>query len=189
MNSENLIATLRAQRVLPLFRQESAEVRQILNQLQPLNIRVIELTTTIPSWEVLVEELSRDYIVGVGTIKSESQIQQAKAAGAQFLVSFGFFDALLQEAEIPVIPGAMTPNELLTIQRAGFKCAKIYPASALGKRYISDLKVLMPEMELMVTGGISPLQNEIDSWIAAGALCVGVGSSITTLLETPSHGA
>lgn len=68
---------------------------------------------------------------GVGTIKSESQIQQAKAAGAQFLVSFGFFDALIEEVDIPVIPGAMTANELLTIQRAGVRCAKIYPASVL----------------------------------------------------------
>jgi 2-dehydro-3-deoxyphosphogluconate aldolase/(4S)-4-hydroxy-2-oxoglutarate aldolase len=182
MNSNALVSALRTQQVLPLFRQESAEVKQILNQLQPLNIRVIELTTSIPSWQVLVEELSRDYIVGVGTIKSESHIRQAKAAGAQFLVSFGFFDALLEEADIPVIPGAMTPNELMTIQRAGVRCAKIYPASVLGKKYISDLKKLMPEMELMVTGGISSSKDEINSWIASGAFCVGVGSNVTSLL-------
>ena len=182
MNSETLVTTLRTQRILPVFRQESAEVKNILNQLQPLNIKVIELTTSIPSWQNLVEELSHNYIVGVGTIKSEDHIKQAKAAGAQFLVSFGFFNALLQENEIPVIPGAMTPNELLTIQRAGFNCAKVYPANSLGKKYISDLKLLMPEMTLMVTGGISPTKSEIDSWIAAGAFCVGVGSSVTALL-------
>ena len=187
MNSKTLVSDLRTQRVLPIFRQNSAEVKQILNQLRPLNIRVIELTTSIPRWQDLVEDLSHDYIVGVGTIKSESQIQQAKVAGAQFLVSFGFFDALIEEVDIPVIPGAMTANELLTIQRAGVRCAKIYPASVLGKKYISDLKVLMPEMELMVTGGIPSSRDEIDSWIASGAFCVGVGSSVTSLLQAASR--
>jgi 2-dehydro-3-deoxyphosphogluconate aldolase/(4S)-4-hydroxy-2-oxoglutarate aldolase len=103
------------------------------------------------------------------------------------LVSFGFFDALIEEVDIPVIPGVMTPNELLTIQRAGVRCAKIYPASVLGKKYISDLKVLMPEMELMVTGGIPSSKDEIDSWIASGAFCVGVGSSVTSLLQAASR--
>lgn len=78
MNSKTLVSDLRTQRVLPIFRQNSAEVKQILNQLRPLNIRVIELTTSIPTWQDLVEDLSNEYIVGLEQSKVNLRFNRLK---------------------------------------------------------------------------------------------------------------
>ena len=117
-------------------------------------------------------------------IKTKSDISDARANGANFLVSFGAFTDLVNvNEEIPVIPGALTPTEFLQLHRSGINLAKLYPASSFGAKYLKDLQVLLPEMNFIVTGGIGTSKAELETWLSAGAVAIGIGSNLGNPLK------
>lgn len=178
LTNDEIAQLLTQQRVLPIFRGSHEEVMSSLELMKPLNIKIIELTTTIPNWDSLVRKLQGNYTVGVGTIKSQEDITLAIECGAKFLVSFGTFTELEKSSKfIPVIPGAFTPSEFLHLSQSGIKIAKMYPASKMGPKYLKDLKVLLPNLKFVVTGGIGIEESDIKPWLDAGAIAVGIGSS------------
>lgn len=184
MNNAQLIATLKSQKVLPIFRGSHEEIKASLVLMSPLQLQTIELTTSIPNWQSLVEELSQKFTVGLGTVKTEKDIADAIKAGAKFLVSFGSFPELIAANEkLPVIPGALTPTEFLNLHRAGMSLAKLYPASNVGPKYLKDLKVLLPEMNFIVTGGIGIEKSDFDTWTNAGSIAIGMGSALGNPLK------
>lgn len=179
MNNSELISLLRNQKILPIFRGSHEEIKAALELMAPLEFSAIELTTSIPNWQHLLKELSSKYTVGLGTVTTNQDIDDAISNGAKFLVSFGSFPELVAaNQKIPVIPGALTPTEFLELQRAGIKLAKLYPASAFGAKYLKDLKVLLPEMNFIVTGGIGVSPDELQTWQSSGAIAVGMGSAL-----------
>ena len=186
MSQFNLIDSLKKQRVIPIFRGSHEEIKSALNLMAPLAFSTIELTTSIPEWQKLLAELSSDFQVGVGTITTNSEIEQAISGGAKFLVSFGTFPELLEaNKSVPVIPGALTPSEFLNIKRSGINLAKLYPAANFGAKYLRDLKVLLPEMNFVVTGGIGVSEEELRIWSESGAIAIGMGSALgNPLTET-----
>ena len=186
MDYQSLESLLEKQFVLPIFRNSREEVLNALELMKPLHFKVIELTTTISGWQLLAKELAADYVVGVGTIRNAAQIEEAQTSGASFLVSFGAFPELISAVkEIPVIPGALTPTEFLTLQNAGIPISKLYPASSVGPKYLTDLKVLLPEMKFMATGGIGIDVDSITKWREAGALAIGMGNALGNPITDP----
>ena len=184
MNNSQIIETLQNQKVLPIFRGSHEEIKKSLELMAPLQLKTIELTTSVPNWQALLKELSSIYQVGLGTIKTKSDISDARANGANFLVSFGAFTDLVNvNEEIPVIPGALTPTEFLQLHRSGINLAKLYPASSFGAKYLKDLKVLLPEMNFIVTGGIGTSKAELETWLSAGAVAIGIGSNLGNPLK------
>jgi len=75
-----------------------------------------------------------------------------------------------------VIPGAMTPTEILKAWREGADLVKVFPATALGPKFFKDIKGPMPQIRLTPTGGVN-LDNTAE-FIRAGAECIGVGSAL-----------
>jgi 2-dehydro-3-deoxyphosphogluconate aldolase/(4S)-4-hydroxy-2-oxoglutarate aldolase len=186
MDYQSLEALLENQFVLPIFRNSREEVLKALELMKPLHFKVIELTTTIFGWQLLAKELAADYVVGVGTISNVAQIEEAQTSGAYFLVSFGAFPELISAVkEIPVIPGALTPTEFLALQNTGIPISKLYPASSMGPKYLTDLKVLLPEMKFMATGGIGIDIDSITKWRDAGALAIGMGNALGNPITDP----
>lgn len=118
-------------------------------------------------------------MVGVGSIRSVSQAKQAIAAGAQFVVTPTLQIDVIQvcvASGIPVMPGAMTPTEILTAWEHGASIVKVFPARSLGAGFIKDVLAPLPDIRLMPTGGIN-LEN-MPGYFAAGAFAVGVGGNL-----------
>jgi 2-dehydro-3-deoxyphosphogluconate aldolase/(4S)-4-hydroxy-2-oxoglutarate aldolase len=104
-------------------------------------------------------------------------------AGAEFIVSPGFALATIQaahEREVAVIPGALTPTEVISAWQAGADLVKIFPCSAVGGAdYVRALRGPLPDVKLLPTGGVS-LANAAQ-YISAGASALGIGSELVDI--------
>jgi len=124
--------------------------------------RVLEITLRTDCALAAITEIIAeipDAIVGVGTVTNGVQLRAAYEAGAKFAVSPGFTDALLKAAEdmpIPLLPGVSTASEAMTLQDAGYRYLKLFPAEAVGGCAL--LKALygpLPNLFFCPTGGIT----------------------------------
>jgi 2-dehydro-3-deoxyphosphogluconate aldolase / (4S)-4-hydroxy-2-oxoglutarate aldolase len=148
-------------------------------------VPTIEVTMTTPDAIAGIEMLARRFgeraVIGVGTVTDAATAGRAIAAGAQFVVS-PIFDvqivAAAQKSDKIVIPGALTPTEILRAWSAGADVVKVFPSTPLGPQYFRDLLAPLPQLRLTPTGGVT-LQNA-GEWIKAGAVFVGAGSSLVT---------
>jgi len=180
---EVLANLLRAERVVAVLRGSDADsvyldARTILKG----GLRVIEITLTVPGAIDVIRRLVQDTdaIVGAGSVRTASDVDRCLDAGAQFIVSPTCCPNVIRRAierNAVVIPGAMTPTEVLGAWELGADLIKIFPAARLGPKFLSDLHGPLPEIPLVPTGGITDL-NAID-YLEAGAALVCVGSWLT----------
>ena len=122
---------------------------------------------------------SVDARVGAGTIRSLEQLRAALHAGAEFGVSPVLDQEILEAAlaaGLPFTPGAYTPTEADLAWRAGATFVKLFPGSSLGPSHIRELRGPLPEIEIIVTGGVE--RANAAAFLAAGAVAVGVGSAL-----------
>ncbi len=158
---------LRAAGILPIVNIDSLdEARAVAEALQRGGLNSIELTLRTAAALPAIAALKREYpglTVGAGTVLTGEQVTRAEQAGADFLVTPGVSSSIiaaLQASSLPVVPGAATPSELLTLAEHGFHVAKLFPAAAVGG--IAMLRALhgpLPEFMFCPTGGI----NEADA--------------------------
>jgi len=146
-------------------------------------IPVLEIPLTVPQAPQLIEDLATrhpDLIVGAGTVLDEESARRSIDAGARFITSPGFNPAVVacaRRADIVVFPGALTPSEVIDAWMSGADFVKIFPAgTAGGPNYIRALKSPLPQIPLIVTGGVTQL-TAFD-YILAGAHAIGVGSEL-----------
>lgn len=153
---------LRAAGILPIVTVASVdEALAIAEALQQGGLHSLELTLRTPAALPALRALKQRFpelVVGAGTVLSPEQIDAAGAAGADFLVTPGASPAMvaaLAAADLPVVPGAATPSELLVLREHGFRVAKLFPAAAVGG--LTMLKALqgpLPDLVFCPTGGI-----------------------------------
>jgi 2-dehydro-3-deoxyphosphogluconate aldolase/(4S)-4-hydroxy-2-oxoglutarate aldolase len=151
--------------------------------LQRGGVRGIEVTFSTPGCCAAIRRL-RDATpdgagIGVGTVLTVAQLEEAAAAGATYAVSPHFDEALMAAAKrlgIPLLPGAITPTEVVRAWQAGAACIKLFPGSLVGADYVKALKGPLPHIPLMPTGGVS-LEN-MHEWFAAGVVAVGMGGNL-----------
>lgn len=100
-----------------------------------------------------------DMLIGAGTVLTIEQVDRAVAAGAKFIVSPGFDPEIVSyciEKEILIIPGAITPSEVIQLAKAGLEIVKFFPAEAAGGlNMIKSLAAPFPTLKFMPTGGIN----------------------------------
>lgn len=162
-----------SQKVVPVIRGASA--LDTAQRLLASGMSVIELTTTIPSWTSVLSQVRSEHpkaTIGVGTLTTASDAQAAQDAGADFLVSPWPAPAVRAVARVPFIEGGFTPAEVAAASRHGV--AKLFPAHVGGPTYLRSLLAVLPGARIIPTGGIHP--SEVDEWLAAGALAVGIGA-------------
>jgi len=171
--------------VVPVLRAESHEIAlQAVEALRAGGIGVLEITMTVPGAVQLIKKLARDIgeecLIGAGTVLDEKSAAECVAAGARFVVSPAVNVATIEyclKHEIPVLPGAFTPTEVVTAWNAGADMVKLFPAGAGGgPGYLKSLRAPLPQVKFVPTGGVS-LDNAGD-YIRAGAVAVGIGADL-----------
>ncbi|MFJ9338905.1 bifunctional 4-hydroxy-2-oxoglutarate aldolase/2-dehydro-3-deoxy-phosphogluconate aldolase [Streptomyces sp. NPDC101733] len=179
-------AVIAAQRLLPVLRDPGAdEAVRRTEFLLAAGCRAVELTTSTPDWAgavartaPLTDASGRTALIGVGTLTTAAQAEEALDAGAAFLISPYPAPEVREVAArrgAVFVEGGFTPGEIAAAAgRAG--AAKVFPAHVGGPAYVRSLKAVLPEALLVPTGGIRP--GEVRAWLAAGASAVGIGSGL-----------
>jgi 2-dehydro-3-deoxyphosphogluconate aldolase/(4S)-4-hydroxy-2-oxoglutarate aldolase len=161
---------------------EPASLPGVIEALAKGGVRAIEVTLTTPgALEALAEHraTASDLVLGAGTVLDVMSARMAIAAGARFVVSPVFDRALVEMChryDVPAMPGAYTPTEILTAREAGADLIKLFPAGGLGPGYLRDLRGPMPGLRLVPTGGVT-VENAA-AFLQAGAVAVGVGGDL-----------
>ena len=185
MSRVDVIKQIKETGVIPVVRATSAdEAMRAIDAIREGGISVLEITMTVPGAIKVIEEVAarygKDALVGAGTVLDPETATACISAGAQFVVSpalnIGTI-ARCQGHDVVVIPGALTPTEVVQAWTAGADFVKVFPASAVGgPSYLKALKAPLPQIELVPTGGVS-LKTAAD-FIKAGAAALGVGSDL-----------
>ncbi len=171
--------------LLPVVRAQSAdEAMQVIDAIREGGVPVLEITMTVPGaigvMEQVVRRFGSEVIVGAGTVLDAETARACILAGAQFVVSPALnLDtvAICRRYGIAVLPGALTPTEVVTAWTAGADVVKVFPCGALGgASYIKSLKAPLPQIEMIPTGGVS-VKTAAD-FIKAGSLALGVGADL-----------
>lgn len=176
--------TLRRIGVVAVIRGSSAdEAVAMAEALVHGGVLGIEITFSTPDCcEAIVRAraaLPSEAAVGVGTVRTIAQLADAVAAGATYAVSPHFDPLLMNEAKrlgIPMLPGAITPTEIIAAWNAGAACIKLFPGSLVGVEYVRALRGPLPDIPLMPTGGVTP--DNLAEWFAAGVVAVGMGGNL-----------
>lgn len=188
MNKADVIQWIKAAGVIPVVRAASAdEAMRAIEAIKAGGLSVLEITMTVPGAVRVIEEIAARYgadvLVGAGTVLDAETARACMLAGAQFIVSPALNPetiAMCRRYSIAVIPGALTPTEVLQAWTAGADMVKVFPCDSLGgARYIKSLKAPLPQVEVVPTGGVS-LKTAAD-FIKAGASALGVGSDLVAV--------
>jgi 2-dehydro-3-deoxyphosphogluconate aldolase/(4S)-4-hydroxy-2-oxoglutarate aldolase len=146
-------------------------------------VRCFEYTlTTDGALDALVQlrKVLPEAIVGVGTVRTVDHLRAACDAGAEFAVSQVFISELVtaaQQQQIPFIPGALTPTEVVTAWNAGVPAVKVSPIGPLGGvTYLKELRGPLPDVAMMPTGGVT--LEAAAHYLDAGAVAVGVSTAL-----------
>jgi 2-dehydro-3-deoxyphosphogluconate aldolase/(4S)-4-hydroxy-2-oxoglutarate aldolase len=174
--------------IIPVVRAPSGELaRRAVEAICEGGIDVVELTMTVPGAVPLMTQLRSRFgdavVVGAGTVLDAETALTCIGAGAQFVVSPILDPSMISACRtrgVPVMPGALTPTEVVNAMRAGADLVKVFPCSAVGgASYIRSLKAPLPGARLVPTGGVS-LQT-LGDFIRAGASAVGVGADLVDI--------
>ena len=186
MSKEDVIARITAGGVIPVIRASSKEeALAVVAAIAAGGVTTIEVTMTVPDAIEAIATLSKrdDLLIGAGSVLDPETARESIAAGAQFIVSPATnFDTILycNESDIVVMPGALTPTEIVNAWDAGADFVKVFPADSMGgAKYLKSLKAPLPQIKLIPTGGVN--QETAAGFIRAGAEAVGVGADLVDL--------
>ena len=181
MAKPEILERLRDSGALGIIRVQTAQdLVQIAKALHAGGLSCLEITMTTPGALRAIEEAREELpevLMGAGTVLDAATARQAILAGAQFLVSPTIELGVIETAHrygVPVIPGAMTPTEILTCWEAGADMVKVFPAEVLGPNFIKAIHGPLPQIPLVPTGGITA--DNAGEFIRAGAAVVCAGS-------------
>ncbi|MBI4966241.1 MAG: bifunctional 4-hydroxy-2-oxoglutarate aldolase/2-dehydro-3-deoxy-phosphogluconate aldolase [Desulfomonile tiedjei] len=185
MDKREILDRMTADGVVPLIRTASAsEAFDVAAAIKDGGASFLEITMTVPGAIDVIKELSLKYkdefIIGAGTVLDPETARACILAGAQFIVSPVLnFDliSLTHRYSVAVVPGAMTPTEILTAWSAGADLVKVFPVGQLqGPDYIKAVKEPLPQVLIMASGGVT-LENA-GILIRAGAAVVAAGGNL-----------
>ena len=188
MTKSEVIQRIRDVGVIPVVRASSGEEAfKIVEAIKSGGVSILEITMTVPGAVQLIEQLVRRFadetVVGAGTVLDRESAQACIDAGAKFIVSPALNLETIQccrDQDIPVMPGALTPTEVVNAWNAGADFVKVFPCGAVGgASYIKSLKAPLPQIELVPTGGVN--LRTAASFIEAGAAAIGVGADLVDI--------
>ncbi|HEY4008631.1 MAG TPA: bifunctional 2-keto-4-hydroxyglutarate aldolase/2-keto-3-deoxy-6-phosphogluconate aldolase [Acidobacteriaceae bacterium] len=184
MRKEEIVAKLQEIGLVPVLRAESEEqALAIASAIADGGVTVLEITMTVPGAIRVMARLAKerpDILIGAGTVLDPETARMCMLEGAQFVVSPALNLKTIEichRYSIPVLPGALTPTEVVTAWQAGADVIKIFPASALGgAKYLKSLKAPLPQVEMIPTGGVSLATAK--EFLEAGSFALGVGADL-----------
>lgn len=176
--------------IIPVIRAPSKDLAaRAIDAIRAGGIDIIEVTMTVPGAVELIRAISErfgdDVVVGAGSVLDMQAARECIDAGAAFVVSPILDVATVEGCRaqgVVVLPGALTPTEVVRAMQAGADLIKVFPCGALGgASYVRALKAPLPQARLVPTGGVS-LQT-VGEFIRAGASAVGVGADLVDLVR------
>ncbi len=193
MDRGELIQEMGRTRLVAVVRSKSAEeALATAKAVAQGGVQFIEITFSVPSALDVIEILVAEgrLHVGAGTVLSNEEAEEAIGTGAQFIVSPSLELNLIpicHDANVPCIPGAATPTEILAAARAKADLVKIFPADTIGgPHFVRQMSGPFPDIRFMVSGGVS-LTN-IKGYVQAGVTGICLGSAyLTSTLAQKGH--
>jgi len=181
MTKEDITRRIVEVGIIPAIRVSTTEDAMFAAEaVASSGIPIVEVTMTVPGASTVIAELARsnpDFIVGAGTVLDLDVARRCLDVGAKFLTSPALDVELVEFAvkkKAVVLPGAMTPTEVLAAIKAGADFVKVFPCAALGgPSYIKALKSPFPDARLIAAGGIT--QHNAEEFILSGASAIGIG--------------
>lgn len=198
MTQEETVAALRASPVADAIREHRliAILRRVaprdpllglVRELAEAGVRMFEVTLDADGAaddlaacrEVLPLDGPDRCFVGAGTVRTLAQLKAARKVHADFAVAPVLDPAILKAAllaRMPFVPGAYSPTEADQAWRDGATFVKLFPGSSLGPAHVREIHAPMPEIEMMVTGGVDA--RNAAAFLDAGAVALGIGSAL-----------
>jgi len=171
--------------IVPVVRTNSAEEAiQAIQAIYHGGIRVAEITMTVPgairALEKVADKFGDQLVLGAGTVLDPETARTCMLAGAQFMVTPYLNLATIKIAKRysnVIMPGALTPTEVVKAWEAGGDIIKVFPCGAVGgAKYIKALRAPFPQIEMIPTGGVN--LETIGDFLRAGACAVAVGAEL-----------
>jgi 2-dehydro-3-deoxyphosphogluconate aldolase/(4S)-4-hydroxy-2-oxoglutarate aldolase len=184
LTKSEVLAEIRRIGLVPVLRAESEDQAMALAEaIADGGVTVLEVTMTVPGAVRVIARLAKerpDILLGAGTVLDAETAKACIEEGAQFVVSPAFnlkTVEMCKKLGVAVLPGALTPTEILTAWQAGADVVKVFPASAMGgAKYLKSIKAPLPQVELIPTGGVSLATAR--EFLEAGAYALGVGADL-----------
>jgi 2-dehydro-3-deoxyphosphogluconate aldolase/(4S)-4-hydroxy-2-oxoglutarate aldolase len=193
MTKEQVRARIVSIGIIPAVRCSSeADARFAVDAVARGGIPIVEITITVPgALDVMADLILRmpDVIVGAGDILDVDSARRCLDIGVAFLTSPALDLRIIELAakrDVLMLPGALTPTEVITAWQSGADLVKVFPCTQLGgHRYIQALKRPFPHVLLVAAGGITPLTAA--KFIGAGATAIGVGTALIPRAAITQH--
>jgi 2-dehydro-3-deoxyphosphogluconate aldolase / (4S)-4-hydroxy-2-oxoglutarate aldolase len=184
MNRKDVCSQIGAIGVIPSVRVPSAEDACFAaDSLFQGGIPIVEISMTVPGAVRVISRLVKnapETIVGAGSVMDAETARRCHDAGAKFLTTDGLISEIMEFAatqDVAVLPGALTPTEVISAWRAGSDFVKVVPCAAMGgESYIRSLKTLLAQVPLIAAGGVN--QQTAAGYILAGATALGIGDAL-----------
>jgi 2-dehydro-3-deoxyphosphogluconate aldolase / (4S)-4-hydroxy-2-oxoglutarate aldolase len=184
MKKSEVCEVIREIGIIPAIRVSSAEDAHFACDVMASGgIPIVEITMTVPEAAELIAHLVRHHgkmLVGAGTVLNTEVASKCLDSGAHFITSPGLNLKIVEFAakrEVAVLPGALTPTEVIEAWDAGSDFIKVFPCVDVGgARYIKALKTSLPQIPLIAAGGVT--QQTAANFILAGATAIGVGTEL-----------
>jgi 2-dehydro-3-deoxyphosphogluconate aldolase / (4S)-4-hydroxy-2-oxoglutarate aldolase len=184
MSNQSWLTLLQQHRFIAVIRSPWLSIgHQMAHTVALAGLSLIEITWNSDRAPELIGRLRTELphcIIGTGTLLTLEQLYEAIEAGAQFLFTPHVNSTLIAaavKAGVPIVPGALTPTEIMTAWEAGASCVKVFPIQAVGgASYIKALQGPLGHIPLIPTGGVT-LENAREL-IIAGAIAVGLSGEL-----------
>jgi 2-dehydro-3-deoxyphosphogluconate aldolase/(4S)-4-hydroxy-2-oxoglutarate aldolase len=170
--------------IVAVIRAESPDLLvDVAEALVAGGVEVMEVTFTVPRATQVLEKvaakLGNRILLGAGTVLDAETARTAILSGAEFIVSpavnTGVIELCRRYTKL-VMPGALTPTEVVTAWQAGADIIKIFPSELTGAKYIKSLKAPLPQIRMMPTGGVN--LDTAEDFLKAGSCALGIGGSL-----------
>jgi len=182
ISSQNWLSLLQKNKLIAVIRSQQKDLSlQMAKAVAEGGVNLIEITWNSDRASETISQL-RDELpscaIGTGTLLNLKQQKQAIASGAQFLFTPHTDIAMIAKAgDIPIIPGALSPTEIVTAWNAGASCVKVFPVQAVGgASYIKSLQAPLGHIPLIPTGGVTV--DNAKEFLSAGAIAVGLSREL-----------
>ena len=170
--------------IVAVIRAESPDLLvDVAEALVAGGVEVMEVTFTVPRvtqvLEKVASKLGSRILLGAGTVLDAETARTAILSGAEFIVAPSVnldVIALCRRYSKLVMPGALTPTEVVTAWQAGADIVKIFPSELTGPKYLKALHGPLPQVRLMPTGGVN--LETVEEFLKAGACALGIGGSL-----------
>ncbi|WP_276365725.1 bifunctional 4-hydroxy-2-oxoglutarate aldolase/2-dehydro-3-deoxy-phosphogluconate aldolase [Chryseolinea sp. H1M3-3] len=188
--NQQIVSKMKELGLVPLFTHDDVAVaQQVIEAAYRGGVRVFEFTNRKKnSFEVFVAMLDYckkfpDLMLGIGTVMDGATTKKFIDAGAHFIISPILkleMAEVCRADNILWMPGCATLTEIVTAKEHGAQVIKVFPGSVLGPGFVSSIMPVVPDLQLMITGGVEPNEKNLTAWFKAGAMSVGMGSQLFT---------